>query len=206
LWLDNCSAQNKNWSLFSYLVYIINSPETSTDLIRLKHFEPGHTFMSADAFHHQVEKSLQARDKVYDFDDYVSCVQASNSGKVTTKPMQIQDFYDWADCSSTYKLNRQVPRPLMCDMVFVEARRGHNSLVYRTHFDGPDIPLNFLNARATKFGIQKPACRMTLRGIPLDKKNDILTKLGPLMPENRKLFCQNIPVTDAADLMTDVSE
>jgi hypothetical protein len=79
LWLDNCSAQNKNWSLFSYLVYIINSPETSTDVIRLKYFEPGHTFMSADAFHHQVEKSLQARDKVYDFDDYVSCVQASNS-------------------------------------------------------------------------------------------------------------------------------
>jgi hypothetical protein len=91
-------------------------------------------------------------------------------------------------------------------MVFVEARRGHNSLVYRTHFDGPDIPLNFLNVRATKSGIQKPACRMTLRGIPLDKKNDILTKLGPLMPENRKLFWQNIPVTDAADLMTDVSE
>ena len=207
LWLDNCSAQNKNWALFSFLIYIINSPETITDVIRLKYFEPGHTFMSADSFHHQVEKSLQARDKVYDFNDYVSCVQSSNSGKVTTKPMQAQDFSDWPDCSSTYKLNRQVPRPLLSDMVFVEARRGHNILVYRTDFDGPDIVLNFLNARAAKSGIAKPVCRTTPRGIPLNKKNDILVKLGPLMPQNRQQFWQNIPTSaDVSDLVNDVSE
>ena len=52
LWLDNCSGQNKNWALFSCLLYIISSPETITDVIRLKYFEPGHTFMSADSFHH----------------------------------------------------------------------------------------------------------------------------------------------------------
>jgi hypothetical protein len=166
-------AQYKNWSLFSYLVYKVNRPETITDVICLKYFEPGHNGLSADTFH---------------FDDYVSCVQESNNGKLTTKPMQIQDFYDRADCGPTYKLNQQVPRPLLCDMVFLEARRGPNSLVYRTHFDGPDIPLNFLNARATKSGIQKPASTMTLRGIPLDKKNDILTKLGPLTKENRRLL------------------
>ena len=117
-----------------------------------------------------MEKSLQARDKVYDFDDYVSCVQSANSGKVITKPMQVQDFSDWPDCSSTYKLNRQVPRPLLSDMVFVEARRGHKTFVYRTDFDGPDIVLNFLNARAAKSGIAKAMCRKTPRGIPLTRR------------------------------------
>ena len=52
LWLDNCWRQNKNWALFSFLLYTINSTETITDVIRLKYFEPGHTFMSADSFHH----------------------------------------------------------------------------------------------------------------------------------------------------------
>ena len=54
LWLDNCSGQNKNWALFSFLLYIpvIDSPETITDVIRLKYSEPGHTFMSADSFYY----------------------------------------------------------------------------------------------------------------------------------------------------------
>ena len=44
LWVDNCSAQNKNWTPFSFLIYIINSEEISTDKIILKYFEPGHTY------------------------------------------------------------------------------------------------------------------------------------------------------------------
>jgi hypothetical protein len=51
-WLDNCSAQNKNWTLFSYLTNIINSSLIAADSIILRYFEPEHTFMSADSFHH----------------------------------------------------------------------------------------------------------------------------------------------------------
>lgn len=54
LWLDNCSSQNKNWTLFSFLIYIINSDLIKATKIQLNFFEPGHTFMSADSFHHQV--------------------------------------------------------------------------------------------------------------------------------------------------------
>ena len=204
LWLDNCAGQNKNWALFCFLVYLVNSSETNTEIIRLKYFEPGHTFMSADSFHHQVEKSLG--DKVYDFNDYVSCVESANKGKVCVKSMQTNDFYDWVDFSSTYKLNRITPRPYLADIVYVEAMRGKNSLLYRTDFDGPDITLNFLNARATKSGIPKPANRTKARGIPVDKKNDIIAKLGHLMPQNRLLFWQNIDTSDVSDLITDTAE
>lgn len=44
LWLDNCSSQNKNWTLFSFSIHIINSEEVSLESLRVKYFEPGHTF------------------------------------------------------------------------------------------------------------------------------------------------------------------
>lgn len=54
MWLDNCSSQNKNWALFSFLVYIINSSLIKAHKIQFNYFEPGHTFMAADSFHYQV--------------------------------------------------------------------------------------------------------------------------------------------------------
>lgn len=61
LWLDNCSSQNKNWCFLSFLVRIINSSEISANEIVVNFFEPGHTFMSAYSFHHQVELSLKKK-------------------------------------------------------------------------------------------------------------------------------------------------
>jgi len=53
-WLDNCASQNKTWCLFSFLVHVVNSYE-----IIIYYFELGHTFMSANSFHHQVEMVLK---------------------------------------------------------------------------------------------------------------------------------------------------
>ncbi|KAJ8369363.1 hypothetical protein SKAU_G00093910 [Synaphobranchus kaupii] len=39
-WVDNCSAQNKNWCLLSSLVCLVNSNTISTEDITLKYFEP----------------------------------------------------------------------------------------------------------------------------------------------------------------------
>lgn len=64
LWLDNCCSQNKNWNLFSFFIYIMSSCEVSFEKITLKYFEPGHSFMAADNFHHQVENSLKHMGKV----------------------------------------------------------------------------------------------------------------------------------------------
>ncbi|KAI4790401.1 hypothetical protein KUCAC02_034655, partial [Chaenocephalus aceratus] len=55
-----------------------------TEDITLKFFQPGHTFMSADSFHHGVEQEMKSRPGgvVYDFDDFLSVVGNSNSKKV----------------------------------------------------------------------------------------------------------------------------
>jgi len=78
IWLDNCSAQNKNWTLFSFLVYIVNSNDIAANNIILKYFEPGHMFMAADPFHHKVEKSMsRMRNRLYDFADFVTAVKSA---------------------------------------------------------------------------------------------------------------------------------
>jgi len=68
IWLDNCSSQNKNyWCLLSFLVYIVNSDDICAQEIVLNYSEAGHTFMSADSFHHQVELSLKCLKKNLQF-------------------------------------------------------------------------------------------------------------------------------------------
>ena len=69
-WADNCSAQNKNWTLFSTLCQLVNDPSTSCDMITIKYFEPGHTFMAVDSFHKQVEDEMKKMKHVLDFEDF----------------------------------------------------------------------------------------------------------------------------------------
>ena len=65
-------------------------PATSwLETINLKYFEPGHTFMSADSFHAQVEKQFKRKATLFDFNDYFSCVAAA--GRVIK--MQEQEFF-----------------------------------------------------------------------------------------------------------------
>ena len=91
--------------------------------------------MVADCFHHQVEKSLKKSGKVYDFNDFCSCVQESNSGRVCVKHKKTCDFFEWPIVSATYKLNRSVPRSYLSDYVMVTASRGSHILTYKTAFD-----------------------------------------------------------------------
>ncbi|KAJ8346822.1 hypothetical protein SKAU_G00282230 [Synaphobranchus kaupii] len=83
-WLDNCTAQNKNWCLLTTLVSVVNDPTQAVKEVTLKYFEPGHTFMSADSFQHGVELEMkrQSGGAVLDFEDFRNVVASSNSGKV----------------------------------------------------------------------------------------------------------------------------
>jgi len=207
IWLDNCAAQNKNWCLFTFLVWLVNSDIVNVRIIEFKYLEAGHTFMSADSFHSQVERSMKQCDKVYDFGDFEACVNNANSGKADVKSMLYSDFYDWRDESSTYKLTRMTPRPYVADMVWLKAERGQNSIEYKTSFDQQTVfKCNFLNARAAKQGVSKAVARSSARGIPQEKKDDILLKLTRLMPSNRMAFWKDLPVSAVSDLVTDGHE
>ena len=50
--------QNKNWYLSMALCSEVNK-KTGPERINVKYFIPGQTYMSADSFHHIVEKRLR---------------------------------------------------------------------------------------------------------------------------------------------------
>jgi hypothetical protein len=76
IWMNNCSAQNKNWALITFLVFIINSSATDIQEINFKYFEPGHRFMSADSFHHQVKLSMKKKNSIYNYLLQISFVRS----------------------------------------------------------------------------------------------------------------------------------
>jgi hypothetical protein len=58
--MDNCTAQNKNRTIFSTLMKVMNMPKLlNIEVITLKYFERGHSFMSADSFHHRVKRQCK---------------------------------------------------------------------------------------------------------------------------------------------------
>ncbi|KAK5641934.1 hypothetical protein RI129_010481 [Pyrocoelia pectoralis] len=146
MWLDNCCSQNKNWCFLTFLVRMINSSEIAANEIILNFFEPGHTFMSADSFHHQVELSLKKQGKTYDFDDFADAVQKAQKCKVEIKKMSYVDFYKWKDLKSQAKLNKDPNRPYISDIVEIKATRGKFLLEYKTIYTDskPVSHLSFL--------------------------------------------------------------
>ncbi|CAG9763025.1 unnamed protein product [Ceutorhynchus assimilis] len=197
VWLDNCAAQNKNWSLFSFFVYIINSSLLNLQTLDIKYFQSGHTFMSSDSFHHQIELSLKKRKKVYDFQDFLDCVKSSNSKKVNLKEVKLDGFYTFTDYTSQQTLKKIVPRPYLSDMVFVRFNKGEKHLQYKTSFHGDFIDLKFLMAKYYKCStLPGPAVKEKERGITSERKNNIINKLADIIPENRMAFWRNLAETN----------
>ncbi|XP_037038548.1 uncharacterized protein LOC119076034 [Bradysia coprophila] len=195
LWLDNCSSQNKNWTLFSFLVYMINSELIEATKIQLNYFEPGHTFMSADSFHFQVEKSLTEMNKVYDFNDFQTAVSNANSGHVTVIPMEAANFMKWQDCSSRPKRTSSL---YMHEMVQVTAERGSFTLKCKKSFSSmEEIDLDFLQKKYAKGEIPAPPAETSVCGIHEERKKSIL-KLCSIFPTEKMEFWQNLAVNKAS--------
>ncbi|VEN33902.1 unnamed protein product [Callosobruchus maculatus] len=197
IWLDNCSSQNKNWSLFSFFMYVVNSSEVAVEDITIKFFEPGHTFMAADAFHHQVELALKRKKKVYDFDDFCEVVQQANSAKVNVIKMQITQFFSFTDYTSKYKLQKLISRVYLKDIVCFHFSRGSYFFSYKTEFENEFIDLkDIFVMKYVKGTLTKPQARDKCRGISLDRKNNLISKLKGHILENRLKFWEELPVSE----------
>lgn len=195
MWVDNCSAQNKNWAFLAFLVHVINSTLIAAQFIEIYYFEPGHTFMSADYFHYQVEQSLHPKKKVYNFSDFVEAVKNANSQNVTAVEMTLEDFYEWPDAYSYYKVSKTEPRPYLADMVYVRADRGSLTLKYRTEYSSSaeEFNLDFLQAKYMKSGVPLPPKKTDFRGITKERKEKLIKRLGKLMPDDKLEFWKTLP-------------
>jgi len=178
IWLDNCSSQNKNWCLFSFLIYIVNSEKICANEINLNYFEPGHTFMSADHFHHQVELSLKHQKKTYDFDDFAIAIGNANKSKVVVKKMEHSDFFLWKDYKAQQKLTKSTNRILLKDVVSVQVKRWKFILYTKSDYDEEYSELDFLRKNVMKInGMPHPISLTKPRGILQEKRDRILQNL-----------------------------
>ena len=71
-----------------------------------KYFEPGHTFMSADNFHHQVERRMRQKKNVEDFQDFVDVVSSCGQSLV----MKYYHFFDFPKGVSQANYIREKPK------------------------------------------------------------------------------------------------
>lgn len=189
-WMDNCSAQNENWCLMTFLIYVIYSYKMKLQKLFFFYFKPGQSFMSTDSFHLQIELSLKRMGKVYDFIDFEKVISNSNSGHVDAKVMALQNFFDQKSECSIYKLNKQNIRPLLNSIVHKKAEKGLDYLLYKNNYDNycPYRKLDLLKKNFIKNGLSKPNQKTAVVGIHPSKKESIIKTLVLLMPEIRKQF------------------
>ncbi|CAG4950997.1 unnamed protein product [Parnassius apollo] len=82
---------------------------------------------------------------------------------------------------------------------------GSNSMFYKNSHDTEEqIELDFLRIKNLKIGIPLPKQKLSPRGITSERKSAILSKLGPVMPDNRRDFWETLPVNDSSADLTDI--
>ena len=87
--------------------------------------------MGADSFHHLVEKESKKQVRLYDFDDYLACVDRVGSAM----KMQTDDFKQWENQLSQGKASKNT-RPLLENVSVAQFRKGEPYLFFKTsHVD-----------------------------------------------------------------------
>lgn len=185
LWMDNCTAQNKNWCLLTTLTSMVSHNSNSIEDITLKYFAPGHTFMSADSLHHGVEQEMKRRPwgVVLDFQDFSSSTTSTS-----------EDIRAWKAGHSMIKLRNA---PHLAEMAEIQFNRGSRSMWLKlSHDQEAFTPVDFIMKKTTLHILEH--LRPAVKGVGKQKKADILTKLCPLMPLNRQVFWESL-AESAAD-------
>ena len=126
-YMDNCGGQNKNWVLYTALAAEVNR-EGGPDEVDLRYLEKGHTFMSADSFHHQVEKGMNDKKMVFDENDFISII--NNTG--TAVQMEPNDFIQYENGLSQGKYTN---KPLLANVQEVKFIRGSSEIYWKESLD-----------------------------------------------------------------------
>lgn len=133
-WTDNCMGQNKNWVLFTALISTLNSKHNnSIESVTIKYLTKGHTHMSADGVHGNIEKKFKQVRNIYDYDDL------KNKTKESRTNLNIIDqthFFNWSSKKrSTTIKNDPIKGFKLSSLVMVKFLKGSTKMEYYTNFD-----------------------------------------------------------------------
>ena len=196
-WADNCTSQNKKWTLFTALAWCVNQ-EWGPRTVEMRYLERGHTFMRADSIHGSIAKKMKKSPNIYDFEGFVDiCDSAAQS----TKPvaMKHDDFYLF-ESNQRSRQSKHVKLPHLNDMCAVKFEKGSRNLQFKSDFSQQEwTDLDFLRP---KVDVKKEPAKLDQpRGISLKKKEGIM-KLLEAFPGSKKKFWLDLPINDtSADLV-----
>ena len=199
-WLDNCGAQGKNWWLLTAIAYEVNRRNGNMDIITLKYFEPGHTFMSADSFHHLVEQGIRKARRVQNFADFVNIVNEKGQAHEMI-PTEFKAIT--RGLSQGQKVSKT--RPYLDNCRVIQFRHGSYKIFWKeSHTEDDFRSSEFLMDKvknSMKAGNDFPSKKQT-RGANTEKINNIIEKLCPHMDAVKRTFWEQIPLNDnSPDLM-----
>ena len=200
IWCDNCSGQNKNWTLFSSIVHLLANGESDCMLntVTLKFFEKEHTFMSADSFHHAVENEIRVKKRMYDFDDFVKCVE--NCGvAVLMKP---NDFFDYMNEKGSGK---NINCPLLRKLSVIQFRKYSSKIFWKNNFSEDEYQESeFLKKKTQRAFLNwKPyPSKGQARGITHSKKVEIVNKLSRFMKPCHLRFWEDLATSVESEDLT----
>ena len=198
-WVDNSLGQSKNWYLFTAVANEVNINEKNAKTIIMKYFEPGHTFVSADSFHHKVKLAMRQKERVADFQDFVDIVNNCRRALV----MSFDDFFEFPKGVSQAKYIQNKPK--LEDAQVVKFVRGSNQIYWKNnHRDNNFKSSRFLQKKYEK-SIEKEFSRnIENRGVKSSKKENIIKVLCPHMKERSSPFWNALHVNYASvDLISE---
>ena len=137
--------------------------------------------MSADSFHHQIEKEVKQMKNVYDSPDFFESV-ASRKGLSVT--LNEGDFLQRENRVSLSKVTEG--KPVLADVECVRFSKGSLKMFWKTSLAQDDFkPASFLKKTSEQKLSRSlfPNPRINPRGISFSMKKEILLKLVPLMPQ-----------------------
>lgn len=186
-WADNCTAQNKNWTLFTACIIFVNEkwgPETIT----FKYFEPGHSFMKADAIHGQIGKKWNKTPEVLDYEDLENLITAANK-RNNIISLHAEDFKPFENGCMQRKKGSSLPK--VNELKSVQLRKGSKKLFYKLELEEDKfIEAAILNP---KFKLSLPeSSEFSPRGLNAKKKETIVKQLLPHMPPRKQIFWTNL--------------
>lgn len=173
-WADNCSSQNKNWTLFTALCLCVNSDWGPSE-VTMKYLEKGHTYMKADSVHACIGKKLKKQSEVFTFPDFVSLVDCA-SKSVKSVVLEISDFYEFKP-ENRIRKSKHTTLPLLSTVCTAKFRKGSRFLFYKTDYEDEEYSeVDFLKPRFMETSF--PPTKCSPRGIKPTKKEGILKLLN----------------------------
>uniref|UniRef100_A0A1Y1LR10 Uncharacterized protein n=1 Tax=Photinus pyralis TaxID=7054 RepID=A0A1Y1LR10_PHOPY len=187
-WADNCTAQNKNWTLFTGCLIFVNE-EWGPETITFKYFEPGHSFMKADAIHGQIGKKWNKTAELLDFEDLENLIKSSNKLNEIIS-LRAEDFKEFENGCMSRKKGSLMPK--LNDLKVAQFRKGSKKLFYKYELEDENFSdTTFLHP---KFKLKLPRASLGAfpRGLKSEKKDAIMKTLVPHMGVRKQIFWNNL--------------